>query len=308
MIGFSGGDTNLYRAEAGNPINGLDPSGNIVFVQSRAPNGSFPGSGELYQMIANLANENGVNIQLENKDEPFAVHGNTEKGIYWMLWDPGVKKAMEELLANHRDKIHPDMIDLMEAALGKRDVNIGMGPQGLGAQGLSRVADAMSGNFEGAARRNGVPDWVIAEMIQIAAQLDVGPRPGKYGANHKYCFDWAAGYELAMRLRLREMGFFGGLMEASAGGIVRLRTKIWHVSRGPFYPAEQHTGYEITLRDGSVWYVDCGTLSTGDVTNLRGPSNFTSAMKVPSDWVDADEKAKAEKRFKETGPPRPPLR
>lgn len=59
------------------------------------------------------------------------------------------------------------------------------------------------------------------------------------------------------------------------------------VFRVPGIPYNQdHTTVKLTFKDGSVLYIDCGTIAGGNIDDLNGPSNIGLPSQIPGHWED----------------------
>jgi hypothetical protein len=76
----------------------------------------------------------------------------------------------------------------------------------------------------------------------------------------------------------------GGVTGYSNGGIVSFTIVYWNVPGGVLKQRQDHTTVQLKFKDESVWYIDCGTLSTRNIEQLTGVSHFTPASGVPKNW------------------------
>jgi hypothetical protein len=150
--------------------------------------------------------------------------------------------------------------------------------------------------FCAAAGANDVPDEIIALMIAVAKATEV-PKPLLIpGTTHAYCEQWVDAFTANLNKALNDKGYKNGLVDATKGGVKLPPYKVWY--RVPDFPFDQdHTVLEITLKDGTIWFIDCGTLSAQDINNLtRGRSHFCPDSAVPKGWT----------QYPRTPPPPPP--
>gem|GEM_PF-2811276 len=169
-------------------------------------------------------------------------------------------------------------------------------------------AESPEDRFREAARRNGVPSEII-EIIIAAARNTVVPPPPRRGV-HSYCEDWVDAFRKNLHQALNAAGYRNGLKAATNGGIVGPEEKqIFRVPPGAtgqsglwgWLIGQDHTTVKITFKDGTVFYVDCGTLSALDINNLtRGKSHFSSS--VPGDWKAYPLKPKKPQQLWPSGP------
>ncbi|MFL5241992.1 MAG: RHS repeat domain-containing protein [Gemmataceae bacterium] len=146
---------------------------------------------------------------------------------------------------------------------------------------------ALSSNderFRAACKINGVPDKVTDILITTANNVDLPMLPALIPGNeHKYCNDWVTRFRTQLIERLTAAGYKSGLMAASKEGITGLDLTYFFCPGGTLGSDENHTAWLLTFKDATKWWIDCSTLSAGDVTNLRGgASHFTQLSQTPS--------------------------
>jgi len=133
--------------------------------------------------------------------------------------------------------------------------------------------------FRAALRKNGVPEAIIDIIVDVARRTPKTPATQRV---HSWCYDWAMRFMAMLRIALAESGYKDGLAAASIGGIVGAVTPAMF-DVPPFatdntgwisgWYWQYHTVIPIVLADGTVVYVDGGTLSRGDVTSGGGANS-----------------------------------
>jgi hypothetical protein len=137
--------------------------------------------------------------------------------------------------------------------------------------------------FRKDAQDNGVPDDVIEIIISTANGVDV-PKPWPLG-EHNYCEQWVDAFERQLSRNLNKKGYKDGIKAACQGGVKGPLDKTVFYIEFLIDKPQHHTALKLTFKDGSVWYIDCSTLSTQDANNLTGgKTHFTPQKGVPKDW------------------------
>ncbi len=140
--------------------------------------------------------------------------------------------------------------------------------------------------FRDTARKNNVSDDII-ETILTAAKSTECKKPGR-GEIHNYCEKWVDSFSSNLNRALNEKGHKDGLKTASGGGINGPLDKIVFFVPGSFpiiRPDQDHTVLKITFKDGSVFYIDCSTISAMNINNLTGgESHIGLPEQIPPSW------------------------
>jgi RHS repeat-associated protein len=141
--------------------------------------------------------------------------------------------------------------------------------------------------FREAGRRNNVPNEVIEAIIQTAKSTEC-EKPAWWEKTHNYCERWAETFERNLQKKLNQMGHKHGLKIATQGGISGPLEKVVFFVPGSFPifdPDQDHTAMKIAFKDGTTFYIDCGTISSRNINNLtNGPSHFGLPSQIPPSW------------------------
>lgn len=138
--------------------------------------------------------------------------------------------------------------------------------------------------FQSAGKDSGCPDWLINLILDVAMDTrNHLPAPPKRGV-HDYCDKWAEKFKSLLDLKLRTMGYKGGLSEAGGGCIESLEQKFWDVP-GTFVDGH-HSAQQIKFRNGATMYIDCGAISAHDANKcLSGTSHIGLPSDIPGHWI-----------------------
>ncbi|VTS07596.1 hypothetical protein [Tuwongella immobilis] len=144
-------------------------------------------------------------------------------------------------------------------------------------------------------------------MILAVAKETKCKRPG-WAETHNYCERWADTFSRNLSKSLNEKGLKNGLKDASGGGITGPLDKTVFFVPGSFPifdPDQDHTAMKITFKDGTIFYIDCSTISAMNINNLtNGPSHIGLPGQIPPSWEKYPREPKPEKPIdlKKLGP------
>ena len=148
--------------------------------------------------------------------------------------------------------------------------------------------------FREAGIRNGVPKEIIETILQTAKST-ICKKPG-WAETHNYCEKWAETFSSNLNRALWFKGYKMGLKAATNGGITGpLEKTVWFVpgSIPIFDPDQDHTSMKIQFKDGTIFYIDCTTISAENINNLtRGTSHIGLPGQIPTSWEQYPRKVK----------------
>jgi len=158
--------------------------------------------------------------------------------------------------------------------------------------------------FHEAAKKNGCAESIIELILKVAKEspeIDA-PYPGQV---HNICEQWVDKFLSDLNKALNEIGHKNGLKQACGDCLKLAPEKVYFfVPASVFRPSltkdngQNHTAVKITLTDGSVFYVDIGTIADSNIDSLNGKIHIGLPSNIPDNWETVP-------RVRETLPPGP---
>lgn len=200
----------------------------------------------------------------------------------WMTMDPIAYEAGDENLYRY---------------VGNDPVN-GLDPSGL------EEKKSNYDTFREAAKKNGCAENIIELILKVATAVPktATPLPGQV---HNKCEQWVDKFLTDLNKALNENGHKNGLKQACGNCLKSAPEKvIFFVPASVYRPSitkdngQNHAAVKITLIDGSVFYIDIGTIANSDIDDLSGKTHIGLPSDIPDNWETVP-------RDRETLPPGP---